>query len=190
MNGTLGRLVAEALSSPRTAARQLLGLGISRAFVLQAAIVVAIGAAVVQFFLTALVAGMAQEGTAPSQMQPLAAALLQFGQILITAALVFGIGRMFGGTGDLDGALVITVFLGFMNLIWMTVMIISGALLAPLMGFAALAAAIWGLWALGSFVAELHGFSSAWKVIGVAFGLSFVLALIVVLALGGPVAMS
>ncbi len=180
----IGRqLVLEALTQPRHAARRLLGLGLSQAFVIQVILIVAALTAIIQYLygmiLTTLPGMEEAVLTAPLQM-----AIFQVVQVFVTAIIVVAVGRLFKGNGGFQDALTLMAFLGVMSLLWMFLTVVLSLLFLPLLMLVILITAFWTIWAFGSFVAELHGFSSVPAVIGITFATAFVVALLLVLVLG------
>jgi hypothetical protein len=112
---------------------------------------------------------------------PIRLALLQGLLLLISLALIVGLGRAMGGKGGFSDALVLVAWLEAVLIViqaaQMLLLLISPQL-AVLLGLVSFAIF---LWVLANFIAELHGFSSALKVLGVIiltfFVLSFLMAL-------------
>lgn len=91
----------------------------------------------------------------------------------ITCGAVYGIGRFFGGVGSLLNvaaiiawhSLILVVFSPFISIEALTSESGSSLLMIFLIFFA--------LWIFANFIAEAHGFQSAFKVAAVMFGISF-----------------
>lgn len=121
-------------------------------------------------------------------------ALNLVGQIVLLfllACLVFWVGRIFGGTGQLSEALtalawhlVVTSLLMPFFFYGSAAMVVDSQSDFPFLLLAASMAI--GIWVLASFVAEVHGFESVWAVIGVMLGMSFTIGLVMALMLPTP----
>jgi hypothetical protein len=100
-------------------------------------------------------------------------------------AIVFGVGRMFGGTGDLPTiavalawhSLITAIFAPFVSLRHMTA---EGG---P--DFWRIGLILFTLWLLICFIAEAHRFASAWRVGGVLAGFMFGLSVFTLFLLRG-----
>ncbi|MEO1551447.1 MAG: Yip1 family protein [Pseudomonadota bacterium] len=185
MHFPLRQLVSEALTVPQAAAKRLNGLDIGRAHLFEAALFVSVTGAIVQsVYMGVLSSSSTQDQAAALMLTPFASVSLLMGQILIVAALVHWVGRMFGGTGTFDGALKLSVFLSFVSVFWSLSFALALMLVPPMFMFLVAMGVVWTLWAHGHFIAQLHGFSSWLRVVAVAFGLSFVLTFVFVLVTG------
>lgn len=104
------------------------------------------------------------------------------GSILLLSFAVHFIGRMFGGEGTLDGALLLMIWLQFVLVGLQAVQTAALIVAPPFAGLVALAAVAIMFWALTNFIAVLHGFQSLGKVflamILTAFGLAFLLSIL------------
>lgn len=78
----------------------------------------------------------------------------------ITAALLYYIGRAFGGAGQFNGALTLVIWLQFILMLIYSASIGLSVLLPALSGLAMMATAAVVMWLMVHFVAELHGFRS------------------------------
>lgn len=111
---------------------------------------------------------------------PLAMAGLQLGAIVLAAALMAGVGRMFGGRGSFEDALLLTVWIEIVLLVVQVVQVVLSLVLPPVAGMVGILAIVLFLWLTVQFTKALHGFSSALKVflclIATAFVAGFVLS--------------
>ncbi|SCY09340.1 Yip1 family protein [Paracoccus tibetensis] len=101
--------------------------------------------------------------------QPLVLAGFQLAAIVIGAWLMAGVGRMFGGHGRFEDALLLAVWIEVILLIVQVVQIVLSLVLpgaAAIMGIIAIALF---LWLTVQFVKALHGFSSGPKILLVMF---------------------
>lgn len=194
-------LVRLTLSAPRQGLRQVLGHDLPAGAGLIALVLVAVVAAILLHLMMLFTpgAGPATAPTAPelaalegALSTPFAAAAAQFVLFLIMAGLVQSIGRSRGGTGRMNEAM---LAMAWLEAVMLTVQLVAMLIMAmflliapPLFQLSAglLMPVMVGLffWLLASFVAELHGFPSVFKVLAgvvmtllvMSFALTFVLA--------------
>lgn len=180
------KLVGESLVSPRSAARTVIDLRLPRQVLLEAALAVTAMGVVLGYLAVMLGPGDPDQVSAALVTNPLLGAALQFSIILVVAFLTARIGALFGGTGGLDAALALVVWLNTMMLLIQTVQLGVLLVVPPLAGFIAVATVIWALWAYANFVTELHGFQNPLFVLGgvilsmivLFFGLAMILAIL------------
>jgi hypothetical protein len=180
------KLVSDSLVSPREAARAVLALGLSRDLLIQAAAAITALAVILSYLAVVVRPGDVDQVSAAILANPLLGAAVQFGIILIVAVVTARVGAMFGGRGDLDGALAIIVWLNAMLVLIQSLQLAALIFLPPLAALIALATVIWLLWALANFVTELHGFQNPLFVLGgviltiivLFFGLAMILAIL------------
>jgi hypothetical protein len=92
---------------------------------------------------------------------PLLATFLNVVQIGVMAAAATWVGRRFGGTGELSGALALVVWYNLVSLLLVAALFGAYLVAAPLALVLGLAFIYWLVWAPVCFLAELHGFSNA-----------------------------
>lgn len=180
------RLVAESVLKPRSAARQLFALALPRDVLIQAAAAVTALAILLGFVAVRLSPGGVDSFSATVLASPMLGAAIQFSVILAAAFLTHRIGRIFGGTGSLDGALALVVWLNAMMILVQLIQIGLIVVLPTLAALLAVATVVWVLWAFANFVSELHGFQNPLIVLGgviltmivLFFGVAILLALI------------
>jgi hypothetical protein len=180
-------LVRDSLADPRAAYRRLAALELDRATLWQAMIATSI-VAVVLFAAGDYLAGLRGERSwLPFLPGPVALAFISFASQALAANLLLWGGRMVGGTGRLEGALITTVWTQFVNAVLVVVQMILMLLLPPLAGVVGLASVVAFFWVLSGFTAEMHGFRSIGRTLaGIIIGLLGVsLALVVVLTVIG-----
>lgn len=140
-------LLLDSLFAPRRAINQVLRLPYDRnVFLLGAGLLACVSGIVNGLF------GPGMEGTVSSPI------LVAIRQLVLFAVLAFGIdriGRFFGGTGDLDGALRVVVWHSAVEVVSMAIIVVSVTLVGPLALFVML---LWLFYILAVFVQELHGF--------------------------------
>lgn len=188
MNGQdIYGLAVLTVRDPAAAARWLIGLRLPAAVRLQALALVAI-LAVLMIGLTARVLPAEELTTLGQAMQqPLSGLAIQLGTILLIAALMAGVGRLFGGQGSFADALLLMVWLEFLTLplsLLQLALLLSFPLASLPVGLAAMALFCWVFLV---FAATLHGFRRLWPVaaasLATLIGVSFVLGALLV-ALG------
>ncbi|MEM9320853.1 MAG: Yip1 family protein [Pseudomonadota bacterium] len=94
-------------------------------------------------------------------------AALQAGVFLLMALAMYYVGRMFGGVGAFDGALMLVAWLQFI-FIFVQIAQVLLLVMLPLAGFLiVLFSVLLFLWLVVNFTAELHGFQSlGWVLLG------------------------
>ncbi|WP_158585570.1 YIP1 family protein [Pseudooceanicola sediminis] len=95
-----------------------------------------------------------------------------------SAAILAVVGRMFGGTGTTTTLLRVTLWLQILRLAAQVVLSVVGMLVPALAWLIGMAAGIWGIYMMISFVAAAHGFETRLKAVGVV-GVTFVSAVLV-----------
>jgi hypothetical protein len=133
-------------------------------------------------------------GMMPQAFQgPILFATLLFGALALTVIALYYVGQGLGGAAALSDILVLMTWLQVLRLL------VQGAILVLALGVPALAAliviaaAIWGVYILISFVDAAHRFDSRFKAAGVivlsvvamAIGLSTLLSLVGMIAMSG-----
>lgn len=187
MQADLTMLLQQSLQSPRAAARRLLDWQFPAS---TAGLAIAL-MAVISAGLTAVSMLVAPDQIDPNILQmfknPLQVAVLQGLVMVVMAMLMQGVGRMFGGSGNLTDALILIAWtealLSLLQLAQLVLVLLSPSLSAAL----GLFGLVLFLWVLSSFAAELHGFASARKVLAGLIATVFVVALamaVVTVALG------
>lgn len=170
MQAELGHLMQMTVQSPRMAARRLMEWRLPTTAVWLAVALMA----VVSALLSCASLLLAPEPTEPSMIEPsilamlqnpLQVAVVQAVVMVIMAMLAQGVGRMFGGRGQFADALVLIgwteALLCVLQLAQIVLMLISPGLAAA----TGLFGMILFVWVLSNFIAELHGFASAGKVL-------------------------
>lgn len=183
------RLCWQGLVSPREGASAALSLGVPRAAILPMAGLVSVALAYLRF-LQFEVAGPVNmelpDGTVEQvQIQPLLLAGMLLATIVFGSWALTAIGKRMGGTGQLEEAATLLVYLNMiavgLNLAILVSMIIMPAL-SLVLGFAAFTMLIW---LSVQFTDVLHGFGSLLKAAGlllavvtaVAIGMMFLITL-------------
>ena len=160
------QLIADSLLRPRAAARTVLDLRIAPGPLIEAAVAVTCLGMVLSFTAARLAPGGVDAVTAAILGAPLLGAAMMLGMLGFAVVATTLIGRQFGGTGDITGALALIVWLNVVLFVIQLVQVAALLLLPPLASLLAFATLFWLIWAFACFVTELHGFSSPLKVLG------------------------
>ena len=126
-----------------------------------------------------LISVLVPEGqNAVEPLQPLITFPAQFGALVVTAFLMAGVGRMFGGKGSYDDALLLVVW-SEIPLLMLQALQLAVGLVSPMVAeYLGYAVVFFSLWLLVNLVMALHGFKSAAKVVLGILGTVFALALL------------
>lgn len=196
--GDLMRLARMSISEPREAAAILLRDPLPREALWMMFCLVVVAAMLFAqlnaIFLEA--AGVPQLGAdapePPMMISPLSQGIIQGFVLGGVAMAVHRIGRLFGGDGGFDGALMLVTFHQFVFILVQAVTVVVSMVFPPFAFIVLLAATGLFFWMLVNFIAELHGFASLLAVFGVVIVAAAVLYFIllqVILSLGlaGPI---
>lgn len=114
---------------------------------------------------------------------PLSGFAIQVGSILLVAAAMTGAGRVFGGRGQFQDALLLMIWTEFLLAIIACVQLVL-LMVAPFAGvvLAFLAVGLFA-WLIVQFAAALHGFTNLWAVLAGIIATFFLLAVVTALAL-------
>lgn len=178
--GFIKLLVVESLTAPRQAARRIMALGTGLPVALMA-----IGCAGVLSALMLAVLGLelpnsGNPGLDAMMTQPIAVAFSETLGLLIVGGMISGLGRLFGGKGRLDQAFILIAWWDFLTLVLQLAESLVQLLLPPLAGPVALFVLVISTWALVSFIAELHGFRSAFAVLPILAGVLLLIGIALV----------
>ena len=122
----------------------------------------------------------------PIYASPLLAAVMQWGQSVISIFVLHWVGRIFGGTGARSDVLALVAWLHFVSLVLVILLVLVGSAVPMLSAFGLLMFIGWWLWSFATYVDVAHAFQSMFKAIGVLlvslagflFGVSFVVSLL------------
>ncbi|MBM3605456.1 MAG: YIP1 family protein [Alphaproteobacteria bacterium] len=165
-------LSRQTLREPEQAAHRLIAQGwpLSARWM---ALVAAVSVSGVLAFISTMLFPV-PEGEVPPlfsmSQQPLALAGMQLAAIVMGAGLMTAVGRMFGGHGRFEDALLLTVWIEVMLLLVQAVQIVLSLALPALAGVLGILAVALFLWLTVQFTKALHGFTSGPKVLLVMFG--------------------
>lgn len=190
-----GTLIGQSFLAPAVAAHSLVGLGLSRAVLWQALVLVT----VLSVLLVALTQGAMPAGPplradgGPLVLSPFAYGVILGASLVMLVFALHYTGQALGGTGDFGAALTLVIWL---EVLAMAVRLVQGAVLLvapPVAGMVSALGLGLLLWVLLNFINVLHGFGSLWKsafslllaVVGISLGLTLILTLIGVGATGG-----
>jgi len=114
---------------------------------------------------------------------PLRTAVVQWLFLAATVLLIFWVGRLFGGRGNLPDTLLVVVWLQVIMIGVQLAQFLALVISPPLAGLLNLAGIVLFFWLFASFVAELHGFQSRWAVFGAILATGFGVAMLVAVGL-------
>lgn len=180
-------LVIDTFRRPREAARRLLALDLGADTVVQGALAVTCAGIVMSHVAGRIATGPLDPMTAALLANPLLAALVQLGLLMLSVVLTWKIGQLFGGQGGVEGAFRTIVWLNAVLLILQVAqLLVLGVAPAVAMVISVLGMG-WVLWAFASFAAELHGFRSVFAVaaVSVIAGVVVLFGLMTVLVIAG-----
>lgn len=175
MNGlNIRSLLGLTLRSPAQAAGQILAadLPIAARWALGALVVTL--AAILAAIATSMIPVSGDETQISTYewvtRQPLILAGLQFCGLVLSAALMSGVGRIFGGEGRFEDALILAVWVEAIALMIQALQILLLPIAPDLSIMLSLAAAGMFFYLTVQFTKVLHGFRSGWKVFFVMLG--------------------
>jgi hypothetical protein len=124
--------------------------------------------------------------TMPAYDAPLIFALLQWARAVVTVFVLFWVGRVFGGTGQLGDVLAIVTWLQAVTFALMLGIVVLGALVPFVSSLLILVMVVWWVWAVVSSLDVAHGFESMVKaaavlivsVVGATIGLSIFIGVV------------
>lgn len=186
MTHPLIALARQSVSDPRGAARRLIDRNLPPPVLVDAAALVAVLSGISGWLFANLLLSLpappevtaAELAAARGEVAgPLSQAMVQARGMVLIAAAIWILGRMFGGVGRAGGAVAITIWLSALSLAAQIVLIVLLALAPPIAVLALIGWVVLNIWLLTSFIAELHDFDSAWSVFFAILGLAFLLAL-------------
>lgn len=180
-------LVPETIRDPQGIARHLIALRIPRQAIWLGLALMSVLPVLMQRLSLVLVneAELTQLGLVLAH--PLWGTLTQAAIILVTVGMIILVGRMFGGRGRFDDALLLLVWLEFILALLLIPQFVA-FLVYPLAGVAIfVVSSILFLWLLTQFICALHGFTRPWLVfLGMVVSFfSLMLALGILLAILG-----
>ncbi|WP_424943111.1 YIP1 family protein [Aliiroseovarius crassostreae] len=183
--GYLFGMVLQTVPEPRKVARDLFDLPVSRStrwLVLWLMLVLATALGVVSH----MIYPVDTELFGPILSSPIALGVFEAGFLLLGVFGIYTIGRLAGGTGTLDDAITIAIWLEFVLIGFQAATLLFSLFAPALAGIFMVMSSVLFFWILSHFTAESHGFRSAGLVFaGIAttivlaiFALSFLLVLL------------
>lgn len=183
-------LIRLSVFDPRSAARTILKMNYGRD-VLWSAVLLVVILSVILTYGTMLAAG-------PSYMMfgmlasPFIMTIFMAANMVFLIFALFWTGKALGGEGDLAGFIAIVTWLQTLLLLAQIIQTVLALVAPPLSSLFGIASLLYGLWILTQFITEAHGFkhwgigflSLVLAVLGVSAGLSIMLSLIGVSAMG------
>lgn len=179
----LKALLLLTLRDPAQVARLLIGLGLPMS-TRWMALVLAVSVSGLLAWIAGQIAPVPAEMRSPfsdAVSQPLSMAGMQLAAVVIAAGLMSGVGRLFGGHGRFEDALLLTVWIEVVLLVIQTLQILLMLILPALASMLGVIAIVLFFWLTVQFTKELHGFISGFKVLvglfATAIALGFVLSI-------------
>ena len=176
----LGRIL-EGLLQPRKSARRILAAEPK----MDTAIMMLLLAYLVQAIIQLAMLGMPEMPEGVSRLGVhLSGIVMQMLMAAILWAMVFGIGRMFGGTGTGLQSIVMVAWHTLVTAFLLPVFILglpelmAGEQVSGLLLFLMLGAIGFWMWLLACYTAELHGFRNPWGAMGMMLAVSFLFAML------------
>lgn len=182
-------LARETLADPRATARRIMSADLPVGARWQALALVVILSVLIGQLAAWLMLGEA--GMMGAMAGPVQSGMVQGGALLLMVFAAHRIGRMMGGRGSFEDALILITWLQAIMILVQLVQVAALVVLPPLAGILSIMGVVLFLWLLTNFVAELHGFDSLGRVFGMivvtAVGLAFIAATVLsVLGLAPP----
>lgn len=172
-------LARHSVQSPRAAARYIMALDVPDAARWLLVFFVSTASVLLTFIGFQLLPPANTAFTALAMVSPVRTALLQTAFLVITVIGVHKIGRWRGGKGSFSDALLLIGWLQFILLCLQVAQIAALVFLPPLAELLGAIGLVLSFWVLTHFIAELHGFASAWRVFAAVMAALFVAALAV-----------
>jgi hypothetical protein len=160
---SLSSLVRLSIVDPRAAARRVLAMPVpadARWMALALVVVLSVLLTQLAIGLFATLAPPAAEAPGPTGVSPFLAGGVQAAALVLLVLAVDRVGRMFGGRGSFDGALLLVIWLHVVMICLQVIQLVTMVLVPPLGSLVALASLAAFFWVLTGFIAELHGFRS------------------------------
>lgn len=174
--------------NPRQGARRVLDLNLPAQVGAMALALMVIISALLSLFAAQVFASGGDDGLSAMLRNPLQVVAVQAVVLAITLMLMVGVGRRFGGQGNMTQALSLLAWLeAILNLLQAAqlLLLFVSPSIAEGLGFISI---LLFLWLLANFIAEMHGFASAGKVLLMilltGFAVSFVIAFLGIMLFG------
>lgn len=164
----LTKLALDTIRDPQEGAKEVLRIAPPRNVVWRA-FALMIVASLMMGELVGLIMGPPEAGPLFGQSS-LALGLMQAGLLFLMVFAIAHIGKLFGGTGDFDGALTLVTWLQFVFFLVQLLQLVLLLVAPPIAAIVTVIAIGLFFWLLVNFIAVLHGFQSV--------GMVFVMTLV------------
>lgn len=177
---SLKALVRRSLADPEAGAREVIALNpvMQLRWVL---LMAGVTAGVVVAYLLPLMLGATDQ-----VLPPFTAAGMQLAVNLATAVGITVFGRMFGGQGRFEDAVLLVAWLQWLMILAQLVQLVVAILLPPFAGLVTIAAVTLFFWLITGFVQALHGFESRGMtflgVLGMLFAMAMLVSMLLIMA--------
>lgn len=180
--GYLLGMALQCIPEPRKIAREIQALRYSRAvlwqtFALFEVLSMAVGVAVSLIYPPdpELLAVIRENPVLAITTKPILAGMIGASLLVITIFAIYWVGRIFGGVGRFDQAILTILWLQFVMLIAQSVMLLLAFFASGLAAMVNVSATVLTFWILSHFIAEMHGFKSV--------GLVFLMIILTIIAM-------
>ena len=166
------QLAIASLIRPEPSIQQVLRMQVPDAILFRVAVIVACISGIIEPVIVALINDPELSAKSSS---PIMSAGIQLAVIMVTAFAIDRIGNMFGGTGEFNGALKVSVWYGIVSIVPSAVVLLLTGLGGPAGTLAFVAVPFWLVFVLATFVRVLHGFRSQFLTLLGVLGSSFLI---------------
>lgn len=188
----LFQLIIQSFTDPATAAESMFGRRYDGRTLWSALLLVTVLSVLLIALSNALMGVPSELEGAIVQVTPFAFSFILGASLGILVFAIHFMGRAMGGTAEFNNSILCVIWLQVLSMALQVVQIVSILILPPAAGLVSLVGLGLILYALTHFINVLHGFDSLLKsfgtfvlsLIGIAFGLSIILALVGVSAQG------
>jgi hypothetical protein len=163
MNLNLAQLLAMArdtVRAPREGAAAIMRMGFAPAVGWLALLLMAVASTLLTHISFAIMPPTVQDFWSTAMTSPVRTAILQWVVLLVSVHAIHKVGRLRGGTGSLDQAVILVAWLQFILLCVQIAQLFTQMFVPPLADILGLLGLVLFFWLLTNFVAELHGFKS------------------------------
>jgi hypothetical protein len=183
-------MVRKTVLAPRAGAAAVLRFGFAPVVGWLALLLMAVASTILTHLSFAMMPAEARDIWSVAMGSPIRTAMLQWVVLLISVHAIHKIGRLMGGTGKLDGAVVLVAWLQFILLCVQLVQLFVQALVPALSDMLGVFGLVLFLWLLTNFTAELHGFKrlalTFFGILITIFGVAILLGIVFALLIGAP----
>lgn len=183
MHSDWAGLLTATLRSPRAVARSLIAWDVPRGAGATALSLMAVLSAMLSSLALRMAPLDGDPGLIAMFSSPIRVVILQAIVLWLTVFLMVGVGRLFGGKGQMPKAILLVAWAEAVLLLAQAVQIALLLIAPPLSDIVGLATVGLLFWLMSSFAAELHGFRSTFTVLMGMFGTVLVLSLALAIAM-------